>query len=77
MLGEEKRGLMPQHCRSQNRAAPCPNTSQLGFSRDGLMWHRPERQACVEVGPLGSGCEGMVHCWRAGLVTLPDGQVCC
>ena len=47
--------------------------SQLAFSRDGLMWHRPERRACYEVGPEGSGTEGMVHCWRAGLVEMPDG----
>jgi hypothetical protein len=38
------------------------------------MWHRPDREPCVPVGPAGCGCEGMVHCWRAGLVTLPDGR---
>jgi hypothetical protein len=26
------------------------------------------------VGPPGSGEEGLVHCWRSGLVILPDGR---
>ena len=46
---------------------------QLAFSRDGLIWTRPERRAAVELGPRGSGEEGQIHVWRNGLVKLPDG----
>ncbi len=46
---------------------------QIAFSRDGLIWHRPERRAAITRGPLGSGEEGMVGTWSGGLVELPDG----
>ena len=46
---------------------------QLAFSRDGLIWTRPERRAAVELGPIGSGEEGQIHVWRNGLVEMPDG----
>ena len=46
---------------------------QLAFSRDGLVWTRPERRAVLSVGPRGSGEEGQLHPWRTGLVELPDG----
>ena len=47
---------------------------QLAFSRDGLIWTRPERRAVAELGPTGSGEEGQIHVWRNGLVELPDGN---
>ena len=46
---------------------------QIAFSRDGLIWYRPERKAAIPVGSLGSGEEGMVGTWNGGLVELPDG----
>ena len=45
----------------------------MAFSRDGLMWGRPQRSPCFGMGEDGSGAEGGVHCWRSGLVVLPDG----
>ena len=44
--------------------------SQLSFSRDGLIWDRPERRACVV--PLGGGEMVSVHPWRSGLIELED-----
>lgn len=46
---------------------------QIAFSRDGLVWTRPERRAVLERGPRGSGEEGQLHPWRNGMVQLPDG----
>lgn len=46
--------------------------NQIAFSRDGLLWDRPERRAAVPVGAAGSGCEGSVYA-QGGLVELPDG----
>lgn len=46
---------------------------QLAFSRDGIVWTRPERRAVLSRGPRGSGEEGQLHPWRNGLVELPDG----
>ena len=47
---------------------------QLAFSRDGIVWTRPERRAALSVGPRGSGEECQLHPWRNGLVELPDGH---
>jgi len=47
---------------------------QLAFSRDGLIWYRPERKAALTLGSPGSGEEGMVGTWNGGLVELPDGH---
>ena len=47
---------------------------QLAFSRDGLVWTRPERRPIAPLGPPGSGDEGQIHVWRQGLVELPDGS---
>ncbi len=47
---------------------------QIAFSRDGLVWTRPERRAIASVGPQGSGEDGQIHVWRQGLVELPDGH---
>ena len=46
---------------------------QIAFSRDGLIWYRPERKAIITLGPAGSGEECMVGGWMSGLVELPDG----
>ena len=46
--------------------------NQIAFSRDGLLWDRPERRAAVPVGAAGSGCEGSVYA-QGGIVELPDG----
>ena len=46
---------------------------QIAFSRDGLIWHRPERRAIIDLGTLGSGEECMIGTWNGGLVQLPDG----
>ena len=48
--------------------------AQIAFSRDGIFWTRPERRAIHTVGPPGSGEETSAHCWRSGLVILPDGR---
>ena len=45
---------------------------QIAFSRDGLVWTRPERRPVLGVGRRGSGAEGGLHPWRNGLVELPD-----
>ena len=45
----------------------------LAFSRDGLVWSRPERRAVLGVDPPGTGQVCQVHVWRNGLVELPDG----
>ena len=47
---------------------------QIAFSRDGLVWTRPERRPIAPLGPPGSGDEGQIHVWRQGLVELPDGS---
>ena len=46
---------------------------QIAFSRDGLIWYRPERRAIITLGPPGSGEEGMIGPWLSDLVELPDG----
>jgi hypothetical protein len=46
---------------------------QIAFSRDGLVWTRPERRAVLGVGERGSGEECQLHPWRNGVVELPDG----
>ena len=48
--------------------------TQLAFSRDGLFWTRPERRAAHTMGEPGSGAECGTHCWRSGVVELPDGK---
>ena len=45
---------------------------QIAFSRDGLIWYRPERRPIVTLGPPGSGEEGMIG--ASGIVELPDGH---
>ena len=47
---------------------------QIAFSRDGIVWTRPERNPVASVGPKGSGEEAQLHVWRNGLVELPDGN---
>ncbi len=47
---------------------------QIAFSRDGLLWTRPERRPVATVGPAGSGEDCQLHAWRHGLVELPDGS---
>jgi hypothetical protein len=47
---------------------------QIAFSRDGLVWSRPERRPVVGLGPPGSGEDAQIHVWRHGLVELPDGH---
>jgi len=47
---------------------------QIAFSRDGIMWSRPERRAMHTVGEPGSGEDCAVHTWRSGLLELPDGR---
>jgi len=47
--------------------------TQLAFSRDGMIWSRPERKAIIPVGPTGSGDECMVYPATGDLVELPDG----
>ena len=46
--------------------------AQIAFSRDGLFWHRPERQPVIAVGAPGSDEAGMTWPWGVGLSTLPD-----
>jgi len=48
--------------------------AQIAFSRDGLFWTRPERRPIHTVGAPGSGEDALTHCWRSGLVILPDGR---
>lgn len=45
---------------------------QIAFSRDGLVWYRPERRPIVTLGPPGSGEEGMIG--TGTLHELPDGN---
>ena len=45
---------------------------QIAFSRDGLVWYRPERRPIVTLGPRGSGEEGMIG--TSGIFELPDGH---
>ncbi len=47
--------------------------NQIAFSRDGLIWNRPERRPCIPVGASGSGCDGTVYA-QGGPVELPDGR---
>ena len=47
--------------------------SQIAFSRDGLIWQRPEHRAIIPVGAPGSDDSGMVYSWGSGIVELPDG----
>ena len=47
--------------------------NQLAFSRDGLIWNRPDRRPCIPVGAPGSGCDGTVYA-QGGPVVLPDGR---
>ena len=48
--------------------------SQFTFSRDGIHWQRPERRACIPVGPAGSEEEGMNRTALTGINLLPDGS---
>ena len=48
--------------------------SQLAFSRDGLFWTRTDRRVAAATGEPGSGDECGTHCWRSGLLELPDGR---
>ena len=45
---------------------------QIAFSRDCVVWTRPERRAILSVGPRGSGDEGQLYP-SAPPVELPDG----
>ena len=45
---------------------------QIAFSRDGLIWYRPERKAIVNLGLSGSGDEGLIG--PSSLEVLPDGN---
>ena len=47
---------------------------QIAFSRDGLIWSRPERRPILQVGERGDGDECQIHPWRNGMVELPDGN---
>ena len=48
--------------------------TQIAFSRDGLLWQRPERKAIIPVGKPGSDDSGMVSSWGSGIIELPDGS---
>lgn len=48
--------------------------SQMAFSRDGLLWQRPERTAIIPVGGPGAVDAAMVYSWGSGIVELPDGD---
>ncbi len=48
--------------------------SQIAFSRDGLIWQRPERRAIIPVGGPGCDDSAMVYSWGSGIVDLPDGS---
>ena len=48
--------------------------TQVAFSRDGIVWTRPERRSIMSLGAHGSGEEAQMHIWRNGLVELPDGN---
>ncbi len=43
---------------------------QFAFSRDGIEWKRPFRQAVVQLGPRGSGMEGQIY--SGGMVRNGD-----
>ncbi len=45
---------------------------QIAFSRDGLIWSRPERRPIVEIEERKGECQ--IHPWRNGMVELPDGN---
>ena len=45
---------------------------QIAFSRDGLVWQRPERKPIVTLGPTGSGEDCMIG--SSGITELPDGH---
>ena len=45
--------------------------NQIAFSRDGLIWNRPERRASIPPGPPGSDYDGTLYA-QGGLVELPD-----
>ncbi len=47
---------------------------QISFSRDGIVWTRPERRPIASLGSEGSGEDAQIHVWRNGLVELPDGN---
>ena len=47
--------------------------NQIAFSRDGLIWNRPQRSPSIRVGPPGSGINGCVYA-QGGPVKLPDGR---
>ena len=47
---------------------------QIAFSRDGLIWYRPERKAAITLGPPGSGEESMIGTWLGDVMELPDGN---
>lgn len=47
--------------------------SQIAFSRDGVIWQRPERRAIIPAGVAGSNGPSMVYSWGSGIVELPDG----
>ena len=46
--------------------------AQIAFSRDGLIWYRPERRPIVTLGPPGSGEDCMIG--ASGIVELGDGR---
>ena len=46
--------------------------AQIAFSRDGLIWYRPERRPIVTLGPPGSGEDCMIG--ASGIVKLGDGR---
>lgn len=48
--------------------------SQIAFSRDGLLWQRPQRQPIIPVGEPGAPDEAMVYSWGGGIVELPNGD---
>ena len=45
---------------------------QIAFSRDGLVWQRPERKPIITLGPTGSGEDCMIG--SSGITELPDGH---
>ena len=47
--------------------------SHIAFSRDGLLWTRPEHRAIIPLGPTGSGEDCTVYPCESPLIELPDG----
>ena len=48
--------------------------SQIAFSRDGLLWQRPERKAIIPVGSPDAVDAARVYSWGSGIVELPNGS---